>query len=223
MVDHAANIDSRAQYIRAMGTDLGQLCYLLRDDFDWLCRKWTEHAELFEKGQKSIDLLNAAASNFFYFLHRVFFEDAMLHLCRLTDRRRTGDRESLTVMALSNLISDSVLNASVRTRAEEAQNTCEFARTWRDRRLAHMDLVTLRQENALALPEVNTIDVDNAIRSIGGLLRLVEDHYDLPYTLLGPDPWGAKSLLHYLERADRAIDNERQGWNDLAKCAATNG
>jgi hypothetical protein len=194
----------------------------LRDDFDWLRRKWTERSELFEKGQKRIDLLNTAASNFFYFLHRVFFEDAMLHLCRLTDRRRTGDRESLTVMALANLISDTVLNASVQAKAEEALKNCEFARIWRDRRIAHTDLVTLRQEHALTLPEVNTTDIDNAMRSIGGLLTLVEDHYGLPHTLLGPDPWGAKSLVHYLERADRAIDEERQRWIDLAKGAATN-
>jgi hypothetical protein len=219
---HATTDDSRSQYVHAMGSELGFLCHLLRDDLDWLRGKWKEHAELFEKGQKRIDLLNRAASNFFYFLHKIFFEDAMLHLCRLTDRRQMGDRKGLTVMALADLISHGALKASVQTKAEDAQKTCEFARTWRDRRLAHTDLVTLRQENALTLPEVNSADIYSGIKSIGAVLRMVEDHYGLPPTLLGPDPWGAESLVNYLERADRAIDEERRSWTELAKGAATN-
>ena len=218
---HAAD-DGRSQYVHAMGSELGFLCHLLRDDLDWLRGKWKEHAELFEKGQKRIDLLNRAASNFFYFLNKIFFEDAMLNLCRLTDRRQTGDRESLTVMALADLISPDALKASVQNGAEDARKTCEFARTWRDRRLAHTDLVTLRQENALTLPDVNSADIDGGIKSIGAVLSLVEVHYGLPPTLLGPDPWGAKSLVNYLERADRAIDEERRSWTELAKGAATN-
>ncbi len=78
-----------AEYVRVMGSDLGQLCGELRDDVDWLRRKWSNFQELFGKGQERIDLLNRAASNFFYFLHRLFFEDAMLHLCRLSDPPKT--------------------------------------------------------------------------------------------------------------------------------------
>jgi hypothetical protein len=215
--------DGRAQYERAMGADLGQRCYLLRDDFDWLRRKWSERTELFEKGEKRIELLNATASNFFYFLNRVFFEDAMLHLCRLTDRETERDRESLTVMTLANLISDTALKGSVEVKAEAARKDCDFARKWRNRRLAHTDLLSLRQGHAVTLPEVNSTDVDNAMSSIGCLLALVDDHYRLPHTLLGPDPWGAKSLVHYLERGERAIEDERQRWINLGQDPATNG
>src|SRR5260370_16343666 len=68
-----------AEYVRAMGSDLGQLCGELRDDVDWLRRKWSNFQELFGKGQEGIDLLNRAASHSFYFLHRLFFEDHLLH------------------------------------------------------------------------------------------------------------------------------------------------
>ena len=48
-----------------MGPDLGQLCHELRDDFDWLRRKWSIFQELFDKDRERVELLNKVASNFF--------------------------------------------------------------------------------------------------------------------------------------------------------------
>ena len=205
-----------------MGPDLGQLCHELRDDFDWLRRKWSEFQILYGKGQERIDLLNRVASNFFYFLHRLLFEDAMLHLCRLTDRPRMGDRETLTVMALADTISDPGLKASVQAKTEQVRQNCEFARTLRNRRIAHTDLLTQREGLALALPPVDSANIDTALKSIDELLTLVEDHYGLPHILLGPNPWGAKPLVYHLERAERAIEEERQCWREAARGTATN-
>ncbi len=208
------------EYVRAMGSDLRQLCVELRDDVDWLRRKWSSFQELFGKGQERIDLLNRAASNFFYFLNQLFFEDAMLHLCRLSDppktRLRTGDRDNLSVLALSALVSDPVLKASVGTKTGQVRKSCEFARKWRNQRLAHTDLINRRKGHALTLPPVNGSDIENALKSIGDLLTLIEEHYGLPHYGLFPDPWGAKSLVHYLEKADKAIEEERRQWRKLA-------
>ncbi len=204
-----------------MGSDLGPLCCELRDDFDWLRRKWSNFQELFGKGQERIDLLNMVASNFFYFLHRLFFEDAMLHLCRLTDPPRMRDRETLTVMALTDTVPDPALKASVEAKTKEVREDCEFARKWRNRRLAHTDLGTLREGHALALPSVDSAKIETALKSIDDLLTLVEDHYGLPHILLASDPWGAKPLIHHLERAKGAIDDEQQRWREAAKGTAT--
>lgn len=210
----------RAEYFRAMGSDLGQLCKELRDYIDWLRRKWSNFQELFGKGQERIDLLNRAASDFFYFLHRLLFEDAMLHLCRLSDppktRLRTGDRENLSVLALDEMISNPVLKASVRTKTDQVRMSCEFARKWRNQRLAHTDLINRRKDHALTLPPVTGNDIESALKSIGDLLTVVEDHYGLPRSVLYPDPWGAKLLVHYLKEADKAIKKEHEQWCKLA-------
>jgi len=194
----------------------------LRDDFDWLRRKWSNFQELFGNGQERIDLLNTVASNFFYLLHRLFFEDAMLHLCRLTDPPRMRDRETLTVMALTDTISDPALKASIETKMNKVREGCEFARKWRNRRLAHTDLVTLREGHVLALPSVDSANIETALKSIDDLLTLVEDRYGLPHVLLASDPWGAKPLIYHLEKAKRAIDDERQRWRKLATNGAAN-
>jgi len=70
------------------------------------------------------------------------------------------------------------------------RKSCEFARKWRNQRLAHTDLINRRKGHALTLPPVTGNDIESALKSIGDLLTLVEDHYGLPHSVLGPDPWG---------------------------------
>ena len=211
----------REEYVRAMGPRLGLLCCELQNDFVWLQRKWSNFQELFGSGQERIDLLNRAASNFFYFLHRLLLEDAMLHLCRLSDppktKLRSGDRENLSVLAIAPMITDPELKAFVRAETVEVRKTCEFARKWRNRRLAHSDLLNRGKGQGLTLPEVTSDNIDNALKAIGNLLTLVEDHYDLPRSILVSDPWGAESLVRYLEKADEAIEKQRE---QLRKSAA---
>jgi hypothetical protein len=210
----------RDEYVCAMGPRLGLLCAELQNDFVWLQRKWSNFQELFGKGQERIDLLNRAASNFFYFLHRLLLEDAMLHLCRLSDPPKTtlrsGDRENLSVLAIMSMISDPELKASVRTKTIEVRKSCEFARKWRNRRLAHTDVMNRRKSPALPLPAVTSNDIEGALKAIGSVLTLVEDHFEMPHSVLVADPWGAESLVHYLEKADEAIAKQKQQWHKSA-------
>ena len=96
----------RAEYIRVMGPDLGLLYSELQQDFGWLQHKWSEFLELFGRGPERIELLNVVASDFFYFLMKLLFEDTMLHLSRLTDPPKSAGRETLTVMRLADQIHD---------------------------------------------------------------------------------------------------------------------
>lgn len=219
------NTDGNAQNVPAMMPDLRQLYQELRDDFDWLRRKWSTFQELFGNDNPGrIELLNTVAPNFFHIYMRQSFEDTMLHLCRLTDppkaRSRNGDRESLTVLAISNMLSDPALKAAVLAKTKKAQVKCAFARTWRNLRLAHTDLGCLRGELASTLPEVKSAGIEDALMSLGALLAVIEDHFRLPHYLIAHDPWGAKSLVHYLERGRCAIDDEYQRLLQLASEAS---
>ena len=93
------------------------------------------------------------------------------------------------------------------------RKSCEFARKWRNQRLAHTDLINRRKGHALTLPPVTGNDIESALKSIGDLLTLVEDHYCLPHSVLGPVPWGGAD---YLEKADKAIEKEHEQWHKLA-------
>jgi hypothetical protein len=193
-----------------MDTDLRAFCEALSEDLDWLYSKWSEFQELFGDGSRHLDVLNRAAPNFFYLLQKLLYEDAMLHLCRLTDPAETrvkGNRaRNLTVQGIAELISDTTLKAALASAAEQARGKCEFARLWRDKRLAHTDLVINRSGWASALPSVAATDIEEAIDSLFTTLNLIEGYYTRQPVVRKKDPWGAKSLVHYLERGLRAVD-----------------
>lgn len=191
----------KEECIRAMGPALGALYFELQEDSEWLRHKWSEFEQLFGGGPERIELLNTVASNFFYFLMKLLFEDTMLHLSRLTDPPKSAGKETLTVMRLSELIHDPGLKTTVRNQAEQSKKSCEFARQWRNERLAHTDLLSLRKGMASTLPSVNSKQIGDAVKSIRDLLNFVGGKYSLPRFGMLPDPWGAKSLVYHLEKA----------------------
>jgi len=197
----------RAGYVKVMGPELGNLCHELQNDFAWLQRKWMEFGELFQRGQDRIDLLNSTASNFFYFLNKLLYEDALLHIARITDPAESFGRQNLSVTRLAGAIAELGLRQSVEAATARALTTCEFARAWRNKRLAHADLDTLRQGNAAGLPEVTEARVEDALESLRQLLRMVDEHYGMVPFLSLRDPWGARSLVHFLEKGRRAVSS----------------
>ncbi len=206
--------DLRNEYVAVMGPDLGSLCHDLRKESDWLQDKWSMFQELFCTGPERLNLLNSVACNFFYCLHKLLFEDAMLHLCRLTDpaetKIRVGKkvtvRKNLTVMGLADAISDPGLKAKARTEAQRVKKSCEFARKLRNQRLAHTDLEAFRK-GGTGVQVLNKHIVD-ALKSIRALLATIEQHYGRRPCASIADPWGAKALVWHLERAAEAAKNE---------------
>lgn len=198
-----------AEYVKVMGADLGQWYYEVEQEVDWLQLKWSVFRDLFDRGPERLEMLNTVAPNFFHIVHRFLFEDAMLHLCRLTDPPKTGRYENLTMMRLSERVSDVILKASVMAGADHVQKECEFARRWRDKRLAHTDLKVFRA-GSTGLPAVKNKNIEDALSSIRKLLNLIRDHYGLPPSaFLATDPWGASALIHCLEQGIKAA--EKQG------------
>jgi AbiU2 len=167
-----------------MGTDLEILFGEPESEVDWLQHKWDEFQELFGRGAAQLEVLNTAGPNFFYMLQKLLYEDAMLHLCRLTDppesRVKGTSAQNLMIAKLADLISNPTLKAAVVSAAKHAQDTCDFARKWRDKRLAHSDLLIHRQGWASSLPEVTIGHIDNAIDSLSTTLYLVRGYYGHP-------------------------------------------
>lgn len=192
----------RAEYVRAMGPDLGQLFHMLRSELWWLRYKWNVFQELFEKGPERINLLDRVAVNFFYLLRQLLYENVMLHLARLTDNPKIKGRETLTIKRLAPLIPDEALRICVRTAEQEVLEKCGFARAWRNKWLAHTDLAISRNRHTLDLPSVEGKNIEGSLRSICALLNSVEEHYHLrPSLSMLSDPWGAESLVHHLEKS----------------------
>jgi hypothetical protein len=192
-----------ADYRERMGAPLGTFMFHLQNDVHWLHRKWLEFNELFGPNAGHSDLLNQVASNFFYYLFRLQFEDAILHIARLTDSPENNHQQNLSIKRLSTLVSDAGLLRSLGQQIQEAEDRCGFARAYRNKWIAHADFAH-RSGTVEALPSVEQSKVTTAISAIRSVVRSVEEHYGVPPTATMDDPWGAKSLIAYLERHSTA-------------------
>ena len=68
---------------------------MLRNLHAYIEIKWAEYKELFGTSPRRIELLNSAAGLFFRILQDTLWEDALLHLCRLTDPAKMHGKENL--------------------------------------------------------------------------------------------------------------------------------
>lgn len=198
-----------AGYVQVMGSHLGTRFFEIEQDVDWLKLKWSVFNDTFNKGAEQIVMLNKVGPNFFHILRRLLFEDAMLNLCRLTDPPKTfGRHENLTIMNLSDAISDPGLKAAVDMAASQARAQCDFARQWRDKRLAHTDLHVFRN-GSVTLPNVDGNSIETATSSLSVTLNQIRIHYKLPpIAFLSSDPYGASSVMYYLQRGLEAVAKE---------------
>lgn len=200
----------REDCIRTMGPELGDLYCDLYNELAWLHVKWQQYRELFGKDASRIDLLNRAAPLFFGFLQKTLLEDVLLHLARLTDPPQSMGRDNLTVRRLPPLVADPALRAEVDGRLQSAMGSCEFARDWRNRRLAHADLSTSRQQHPMPLAPASRRSVEEALEGMRDLLNWFEQRYrsaEVAYEV-ATEPGGADLLVHYLEQGLKAADEE---------------
>jgi hypothetical protein len=172
MAQHTS--DELAQVFGAgMGPELGPLFHKLWLECAALHLKWGEYVALFGTGQSRVDVLNKAAPVFAHVVESVLREDVLLHICRLTDapfpKRRTGQHR-LTVNRLRPLVAEP-LREHVRRLAEVAASKAGFARDWRDRHIAHRDLLlALNPDGAKPLAAATGQAISEAIEAIAAVL-----------------------------------------------------
>src|SRR5262245_39440881 len=89
-----------------MGSELGLYFHCIEQDSDSLAIKWCEFATLYAETPARTDLLNMVAPTFFYLVKQLFWQDAILHLCRLTDPAWQGRNryENLSLFRLLELV-----------------------------------------------------------------------------------------------------------------------
>ncbi len=204
----------RAAKLAAMPKPLGEIHNALWREVAWLHLKWGEYRALFAVNQETIDLLNKTAPLFFHHLQGVLWEDVLLHLCRVTDPPKSAGRANLTLRGLPSLVSDAKLRAELEKQVALAQKKTEFARDWRNRRLAHKALPPAAGGDAKPLESASRQHVEEALAAIRDAMNCVELHYqgstvgyDLPMEL----PGGTLALLFYLEKGLQAQAREDEG------------
>ena len=194
-----------------LGTQLGPVFSELRDDLAWLQVKWAEYRELYGTSPDRIDLLNSAAGLFFRILQDSMWEDALLHLCRLTDPADMGRKKNLSIQVLPELCDDADLRNAVETLVEEAKVATLFARDWRNRHISHRDRDLALRSKTRPLAPASRAQVSAAISAIHRVLNEISEcllNSTMMEKVITP-PTGAGALLYVLRDGLNA-DAERR-------------
>ncbi|MEX1179443.1 MAG: hypothetical protein WEB63_01330 [Cucumibacter sp.] len=166
----------------ALGADYGTAFHHCQQELWRVSSGWDLYETLFSTEER-VGLLNKAGGSFWNELQRIMFENTLLGVCRLTDAAGTHSKRNLSVASLLSL-DRFPHNRRLTQRVRKAQQQAEFARSWRDKRIAHNDFDQIT-EQADQLKMATRSRVGNAIVAIHNVLAWVEARY-----LAGPSTLG---------------------------------
>ncbi|KAB2757955.1 hypothetical protein F9K81_11415 [Brucella anthropi] len=158
--------------IEVMGESPGMLHYHAVNEWCDLHLIWKQFSNLFCKGKERVDLLNRCGANFFYTVDRLFFQAAILSICRLSDPTRTLGKSNLTVLSYADIVSADD-KSEIDALLDDLKTKTEFARDWRNRHIGHNDLALLLGTSA-PLKEATIDDVENSIDAIFAVINFVQ-------------------------------------------------
>ncbi len=204
--------ETEQEHVQAMGKSLGPIYHALCKEVVWLHAKWLEYRKLYAKPGKRIDLLNRTAAFFFRVIQDVLWDDVLLHIARLTDTPKLGKFENLTLRRLPDAVEDDALATELRELVKTGIDRSQFARKWRNKRLAHIDFSHATDVKTTTLPggsRQNVEDVLDSFRQIMNRLHLKYFQGEVAFEgFLAHDD--AEALLYHLAFAARCEDRRRE-------------
>jgi hypothetical protein len=192
------------QHIEAFGDALGSIYHALHNEVLWLHMKWLEYRKLYAGSVERVELLNSTAPFFFHVIQGVVWDDVLLHIARLTDpaRDKMGNR-NLSLFQLAETVAEPDLAGQIRNLVNDAKSRAGFARTWRNKRLAHCDLEHALDQ-AVTLPEVSRLDVEAVLGSFRAVMDTLSSaylHSTTAYAHAGAGSGDADGLVCWLAEA----------------------
>lgn len=199
-----------------MGLELGRFYHALFNECSWLHLNWLQYRQLYGTSESRLDILNEAAGLFFRIVQDCLWEDTLLHICRLTDPPGRTGRERLSVQRLPFLIDDAELKRKLRVPLERAQSRTKFARDWRNRHIAHADMVHKTVPSRRPLAKASRLKVEVALESIVSVLNTVQLHYNgsTTYYRSQHQPGDAEEMLYALRDGVELERARRQRFED---------
>ena len=178
---------------------LNALIHEWADGFDRL----NEFEQLFVEAEH-VELLNLVGGAFFADVQRVFWDDQLLRVTRLTDPKQTGrgkrGNDNLTVNRLPDFCESHELRKEVEEQVEAAKRAAEFARSHRNKRISHKDLNFAI--GGSDLPSTTLRQIREALDAVHAVLQTVSlelRRQHLPKETIDRRPGGVVAFLHRIQ------------------------
>ena len=207
---HRTADESKAEHIAKMGAELGKFYSALWQNLAWIHVKWAEYIALFGTDPGRIDLLNDAAPRFFRVIEDSLWEDILLHLSRLTDSPRSMGKDNLSVRRLPMITALQGSAIPIAALVATAVAATEFARDWRNRKLAHGDLGLALGLPVQPLAAASRLAVKEALQSLVAVLNSLSQKFLDSETMFEVDDGDATSMLYVLRDGLRYESEKRE-------------
>ena len=206
-------------------SNINEIYEQLKTEITWLHGRWIVYRQLFGTSEKRIDLLNECASSFFYILQDVLIGEVQVSLSKLTDPARTGGFENLSLKQLQTRLEtngEAALAQKNREILDELHIQCEPFRTWRNKRLAHLDLSTAMRSSPNPLPGISREMVENALQHVRTYMNQIEQHYNdseygYEHFLMHSDGDALVAMLRYGLRYEELVQDQIISYDDWNK------
>jgi hypothetical protein len=204
MAFHETDDEMKQRHIGAMGRELGEVYHRLWNDAAWLHLKWNEFVWLFEAAH--IQTLNSVAPGFFWQVKDVWWQDILLHLCRMTESRS----DVLSVYTLHRTTRVAI-REELKRRTDRLMAAVAFAEDARNRLIAHRNRDLALNRTTKPIDFGSLTQVKAAIGALDDVIHYVDHLY-----YGGTPPMydhlehlgGVKTLLEMLDRGLRDRDRE---------------
>lgn len=205
---HQTADEAKAECIAKLGADLGEHYSALWQELAWIHSKWVEYVTLFGANEQRIEMLNETAPRFFRTVQDSLWEDVLLHLARLTDSPRSAGKDNLSVRRLpsTELLKAEPQFAQLVAASVSATN---FARDWRNRRLAHRDLALALGKQVEPLAPASRLAVSEALTALVAVMNWIAGKFLDTTTMFDMRDTDAEALL-YVIRDGLRFDTERR-------------
>lgn len=150
--------------------------------------KWQLVEQLFAKSQGRSDFLRRTGSGFFALVRDSVVTDVMISLGRLLEKPHLKGNDNLTLERLMTSVSELGTEELVPKLAYHLQNAkaaYEATRLYRNKRLAHNDLKTILEQEAMPLPPATVGEIRTTLREAGEFLNIIDLHYRRSTTTFG--------------------------------------
>ena len=142
--------DLRQEHVERLGEGFGKVFYAVYDEWVKACVRHQELGVLFGT-QETCDLLNAFAPGFFGDVERLFWNDLMLGVTRLTDK----SKDAVKVQSFERYIKDDPdLLSAVEEHRKDAVTAAMPVFDWRHRVIAHRNREYATSDSARPLETV---------------------------------------------------------------------
>ena len=172
--------------------------------------KWTYLMQLFGKEER-ISVINATAPSIFSVIEEAMFADILLAVMRLVDPPKSSNQPNLSLRSLAADIADPDLRGRVEAIEVEIRDKVKDIKTWRDKKLAHNDLLRHLKKSA-PVPAIQIGELTAALSLIRKAMNLIHGHFSDTAVLYDQcvTEKDGNSLLFYLQYGLECWNEDRK-------------